>query len=75
MEYLHTLFNSVDKYYHHLGEYKVREEPEYGFLQKELPDMFSKTPKDSKELFEEYMKKLIPYTTHWQSPYFFSFFP
>ena len=75
MQHFKNLFTTIQSYYDNLDNYKVKANPEYGFLKKEMPTMFSESPRDSKDLLDEYMEKCIPYTTHWQSPYFYSFFP
>ena len=75
MQHFKNLFKTIQQYYDNLDSYKVRSVPEYGFLKKEMPEMFSETPRDSKDLLSEYMEKCVPYTTHWQSPHYYSFFP
>ena len=72
---LKLLTDTVKEYYDKLETYPAVADPEYGFLKEEMPKMFSNKPRSSAELLNDYMDKCIPNATHWQSPYYFSFFP
>ena len=63
------------KYYSDLNTAPVSKDPENGFLKKLMPKMFSAAPKSFEELLEEFSAACLPYTTHWQSPHFYAFFP
>ena len=72
---LQNLVETMKEYYQNLESYPCKADPEPGFLRKEMGKMFSDSPVESSVLLKEYMEKCIPHTTHWQSPYYFSFFP
>jgi aromatic-L-amino-acid/L-tryptophan decarboxylase len=70
-----SLGSTVKEYYTNLSSYPCKWDPEYGFLSTSLPQVFSPTPISSSTLLHTYMAKWLPFATHWQSPFYFSFFP
>ena len=69
------MMTTVNKYYEDLEILPAASSPRSGFLKEAMPEMFSKSPRQSDEIIDEYYGKCIQNTTHWQSPHFYAFFP
>ena len=69
------MMTTVSKYYKDLQKIPVANSPRNGFLKDAMPNMFSRSPRRSGELINEYYGKCIHNSTHWQSPRFYAFFP
>ena len=61
------MVTTVSKYYKDLEKIPVVNSPRNGFLKEAMPNMFSRSPRRSAELINEYYGKCIHNSTHWQS--------
>ena len=68
------MVTTVSKYYKDLEKIPVVNSPRSGFLKEAMPNMFSRSPRRSVDLVDEYYGKCIHNSTHWQSPQFYAFF-
>ena len=65
----------VSEYLKTVENYPVKSQVKHHEVFNQLPDSAPSTPKDFKNIFNDFQNIIMPGITHWQSPNFFAYFP
>ncbi|XP_059668679.1 tyrosine decarboxylase-like [Cornus florida] len=71
----HIIIDFLADYYQNIQNYPVRSQVEPGYLRKLLPNSAPDHPETIETILQDVEHHIIPGLTHWQSPYYFAYFP
>jgi len=74
-KYAHDFVDWMADYLENIEEYSVKSQVEPGEVYRQLPSIPPEDAEGMEEIFQDFLKIVMPGITHWQSPKFFAYFP
>lgn len=71
----HRIADWMADYYDSVENYPVKSKVKPGEIMDSLPENPPLVPENMELIFEDFVKKILPGMTHWQSPNFYAYFP